>query len=37
MAVRRRKTRRVSTGQTEELGKVGKEIGGGHLEAVVFI
>ena len=28
VAVRQRKIRRVSTGQTEELGKVGKEIGG---------
>ena len=33
--VRRRKMRRVSTGQTEGLvGKVGKEIGGGQRDAV---
>ena len=37
VAVRRRKTRRVSTGQTEELGKAGKEIGGGQREAVWFL
>ena len=37
VAVRRRKTRRVSTGQTEESGKAGKEIEGGQQDAVWFL